>query len=79
MCFITWNNYKHTCDTHFQGVGFSHIMLPFRHLSTDISTRPPRVWPIQMTGGWSLHEAVMLNMIHQVAVSDITFVIHCYS
>jgi len=51
-------NNKHTRDTHFQGItdniyDFGRLFCPFLFYpsTTDISTCPQRVLPIQMAGG----------------------------
>jgi len=65
-----------TCDTiytHLRGItnniyGFgrlcSFICLPAHHPSTHISTRPYSFIPVQMTGGQSLHNAMMCDMVY---------------
>ena len=55
--------------THFQGItdniyDFLRLFAPFlpiHHPSTDVSTHPQWVLPIQMTTGGSLHKAVLIT------------------
>ena len=59
---LKWTtNTRDTIFTHFQGITSNIYVFgrPFLlHLSTNISTRPYSLLPVQMTGGRSLHKAV---------------------